>query len=320
MGSVVISVDAELAWGFHDLPEPPRRRIEAARPAWSRLLEAFETFSVPATWAVVGHLFLEECDGAHQAHPGSPGWLRERWFERDPGGRAEEHDAWFAPDLVRAIQEARPAHEIACHGFSHVEFGDPATTRELAVAEVEASIEAAASMDVSLHSFVFPRNNVGHRDVLASYGFTSYRGTRPGRWFDALPTPRAGKLLDATVVRSTPPLVSPEIDEHELVDLPASLDLFGFEGTVRSAIEPVFGDPVVRQARAGIDRAVDGEGVFHLWLHPNNLLDERDFDRLDAVLSYVAERHERTALAVETMQTVSERALDDSHPPRTTPR
>lgn len=306
MGSVVISIDAELAWGFHDLPNPPTHRIEAARAAWLRLLSLFEEFSIPATWAVVGHLFLEECDGVHRDHPASPAW-----FERDPGGVADGESVWFGPDLIEAIRESTPIHEIASHSFSHAEFGDPETTREKAVAEVEASIEAAADQGISLHSFVFPRNDVGHRDVLASYGFTSYRGVRPRRWFDAMPAPRAGKLLDFTLVRSAPPLVTPTVDEYGLVNLPASLDLFGFEGAARSLASPVFGDPIVRQARVGIDRAIESEGVFHCWLHPNNLLAERDFARLRAILSYLADRRDSTSLAVETMYSASERAIAD---------
>lgn len=307
MGTVVLSIDAELAWGFHDLPNPPTRRIEAARPAWEQLLAALEKHSIPATWAVVGHLFLTECDGSHGTHPTAPDW-----FARDPGGTAEDHDNWFGPDLIRGIQNAETPHEIGCHSFSHVEFGSDETTHEIAVAEIESSIKAAASMGVPLHSFVFPRNNVGYRSVLSSYGFTCYRGNRPDRWFDALPTPRAGKLLDATIVRTAPPLVHPTTDEYGLINLPASLDLFGFEGIARSLVEPAVGDPVVRQAKAGIERAVTEDGVFHLWLHPNNLLDERDFKRLNRMLSYLAARRETTSLSVETMRTVSERALADS--------
>lgn len=315
MGSVVLSIDAELAWGFHDLPNPPKRRIDAARTAWKDVLSMLDEFSVPATWAVVGHLFLEECDGIHADHPVPPAW-----FEHDPGGVVGDDSSWFGLDLVREIQAARVDHEIASHSFSHVEFGDSETARETAVAEVEASIEAAAAADIQLHSFVFPRNVVGYRDVLAAYGFTCYRGVCPDRWFDAVPTPRAGKLLDATLVQSAPPLVSPLVDEYGLINLPASLDLFGFEGTARSLVEPVFGDPVVRQAKAGIDCAAESDGVFHLWLHPNNLLAERDFERLRTVLSYLADRREATSLSAETMRTVGERALADPPIRQTMPR
>lgn len=63
VGTVVISLDAELAWGVHDLEDPPATRIERARGSWLDLIEPFEAFEIPATWAIVGHLFLEECDG-----------------------------------------------------------------------------------------------------------------------------------------------------------------------------------------------------------------------------------------------------------------
>ena len=41
MGAVVISIDAELGWGFHDYPaeERPTDRIERSRWGWTQLAE-----------------------------------------------------------------------------------------------------------------------------------------------------------------------------------------------------------------------------------------------------------------------------------------
>jgi peptidoglycan/xylan/chitin deacetylase (PgdA/CDA1 family) len=58
----VISVDAELGWGFHDI-DPPTSRVEAARTGWKRLAGLFNEYDVPATWAVVGR----QCDEQHWA-------------------------------------------------------------------------------------------------------------------------------------------------------------------------------------------------------------------------------------------------------------
>ncbi|WP_331233274.1 polysaccharide deacetylase family protein [Natronorarus salvus] len=301
-GTVVLSIDAELAWGFHDLDRLPERRIHAAPDAWYTLVSLLEEYDLPATWAIVGHLFLPECDGTHADHPLSPGW-----FERDPGSETGR-PAWFGRDLIDAVLDAKVDHEVASHSFSHVEFGHSETTREVAATEVGASIDAAADLGLSLRSFVFPRNDVGHRDVLAAYGFESYRGTRPGRWYDDVPAPRLGKLVDAALVRSPPPLVAPEPDEYGLVDVPASLCLFGFEGLVRSLVEPVGGDPVVRQAKLGIDDAVRSGGVFHLWLHPNDLVGKRERERLRRVLSYLARRRADADLTVKTMAEVAAEA------------
>lgn len=305
MGSVVVSVDAELAWGFHDRRNPPRKRVEAGRRGWLALLDLFEEFRVPATWAVVGHLFLSECDGMHPEHPAPIGWFDH---ERGPDRTPEEHR--FGLDLVRAIRDAGVDHDVGSHTFSHVEMGDPRTTRELARAEVAASLEVAHGHGFDLASFVFPRNNVGHRDVLAAYGFRCYRGVRPEpEGGPSVPAP-VRKLAEATV-GDPPPLVDPAVDEYGLVNVPASLFLFGFEGLARSVVEPVVGDPIVRQARRGIDAAVEAEGVFHLWLHPNNLVADRDVDRMRAILEHVDRRRRETSLRVETMREVADRVLAD---------
>lgn len=297
MGSVVISIDAELAWGFHDLDDPPQRRINGARAAWHRLLSLLDRFEIPATWAVVGHLFLESCDGEHRTHPAPPGW-----FARDPGGDAMSQPNWFGRDLIEAIRNASVKHEIGSHSFSHVVFDAPRTDRELASAELRASVEAAAPLGESLRSFVFPRNRVGHRGVLAEHGFDCYRGPAPRR-IDHTPLRPIAKLAGVT-----PPIVTPSIDEYGLVDVPPSLDLYGFEGLARSVAEPVIGDPVVRQAERGADEAANSDGVFHLWLHPNNLTEEADFERLQRVLACLDRR--RGDLAFKTMGKVATHALD----------
>lgn len=296
MGSVVVSVDAELGWGFHD-GDPPAARVESARGGWRTLADLFDEFSVPATWAVVGHIMLEDCDGLHEGHPAGP-----EWFERECQEWASRPDLRFGPDLVSEVQAADVDHEIASHTFSHVLFGSD-TSERLARAELELSREAAEPFDVDLRSFVFPRNSVGHRELLAEYGFQSYRGVGP-------PGPnRLEKLAAATVGEPHPQLVTPELDEHGLVDVPASLYLFCFEGAARRAVATVFEDPVVQRAREGIDAACREDGVFHLWLHPNNLVGPPDITRIRSILSYLDER--RDEVAVETMGQVATRVLGD---------
>jgi peptidoglycan/xylan/chitin deacetylase (PgdA/CDA1 family) len=149
MGSVVVSIDAELGWGFHDHEEPPSSRIDAARSGWHTLLDVFDTYDVPATWAVVGHLFLETCDGVHANHPSIDGWFdreRESWTTRP--------DLRFGRDLVAATVDADVDHEIACHSFSHVLFDDSRVTREIASAEVAAAAGAVVCEDVPPRTLV----------------------------------------------------------------------------------------------------------------------------------------------------------------------
>ncbi|RQG91250.1 polysaccharide deacetylase [Natrarchaeobius halalkaliphilus] len=288
MGSVVLSLDAELGWGFHDFESPPVDRVEAGRRGWSVMLELLEEYDVPATWAVVGHLMLDSCDGTHADHPAPPGWFapeRTEWRNRP--------DLRFAPALVEALFDSDVDHEFASHSFSHVLFGDPETDRELAAAELDRSMDIAADWGRTIESFVYPRNDVGHRDVLAEYGFGVYRGKSP--------THDGVRGLFDSIVRSRSMLVEPAVDEYGLVNVPASLFLFGFEGPARTAAESVWADPMVVQARLGIDEAARRDGVFHMWLHPNNLTDPRDDERMRAILEHLDRRREETDIRVETM-------------------
>lgn len=296
MGSVVISIDAELAWGFHDQSEPPWDRIESARAGWRALLDLLAEFEVPATWAFVGHLLTEDCPGDP---PGAPCPCRApRWRDRSA--------LRFAPSLVEAVRDADVPHELGSHSFTHPEFGE--IGRDRARTELSRARGAAARYGIDTQSFVFPRNSVGHRDLLAEQGFTCYRGVGPARNGS-----RLRRLAQATVGDWTPPLVTPRVDEYGLVDVPDSLYLFRFEGRPRTVVETLREDPVVRFCRNGIDAATREDGVFHCWLHPNNLVADRDRDRLRAILSYLDDR--RDELEVETMGQVAARVTADREPP-----
>lgn len=304
MGSVVFSVDAELGWGFSDQRDPPASRMAAGRTGWRSLLDVFATHDVAATWAIVGHLFLDERDQGQADHPA----VQARVDADRPGWRAGP-DLRFGSDLVASVAESPVGHELACHTFSHVLFGE--TTRDVAWTELTAAVQAAADADVELDSFVFPRNDVGHRDLLATFGFRCYRGVgsapngRLGR--------TVGKLLATAGLRSVD-LVTPVVDEHGLVDIPPSLYLFGFEGWPRRAVTALWDDPIVLLAKRGIDRASREDGIFHMWLHPNNLRTERDVERVERIVAYTAARRAETELRIETMGDVAARVQGRAAP------
>lgn len=295
MGSVVLSVDAELAWGFVDRDDPPSDRVESGREGWRTLRRLFEEYDVPATWAVVAHLLHEGCDGRHADHPIGPGW-----FARERDEWADRPDLTRGPELVERLRASPVDHDIGCHTYSHVELGAPGTTRAMAAAELERSRALMDEWGVDGRSFVFPRNSVGHVDLLPDYGFDVYRGRRPVER-RSLPE----KLRTVAVGEGRPPLVRPTAGDDGLVNLPASLFLYSFEGLPLRAAKPVVGDPVVELVERGLDAAAESEGVLHLWLHPNNLVDDAAVERIEAVLRAIDER--RDAVPVETMAAVAAR-------------
>lgn len=307
MGTVVLSIDAELGWGYHDLTAPPAARLESGREGWKTLLELLDTYRIPATWAVVGHLFLRECDRCHAPHP-----IDDEWFAREREEWDARPDLRFAPNLIEAIDDADVDHEIGCHSFSHVDFGSEATTTQIARAELVASLEAAESSSVpaDMASVVFPHNSPGHRDVLAEWGFRCYRGIGPN---GEPPSTSVLRTIGNATVR-TPPLVEPGIDEFGLVNVPASIHLYGLSDSARRVCKRLWTDPVVAAVCRGIDAATDGDGVFHVWMRPNDLLTDADVERLRTVLAYVARRRELSGLNVRTMRAVSQRVTSEAEP------
>lgn len=289
MGDVVISIDGELGWGHHDLPVSPMR-IDRSRSGWETALELLDEYDVPATWAIVGHLFLEECDGRHEAHPLGP-----EWFSCRPGSTA---NLWRAPELVRRIQDADQPHEIASHTFSHIVCSE--VSQEVAEAELAASTEIADCFGITLETLVYPRNQVAHRDVLADAGFSGYRG-RVKPWYQGSRFRSALKLVDWSPLGTAPPIVSPTVDEYGLVDVPASLYLYGFQGRARSLGAQLGIDPVVSVVRRGLERVAERDGVFHLWLHPHNLLQPGGRERFEAVLANVDRHRAASNVSTRTM-------------------
>jgi peptidoglycan/xylan/chitin deacetylase (PgdA/CDA1 family) len=168
------------------------------------ILSALNDCDVPATWATVGHLFLESCgrDTGGIAHADLPrvphfdGHWRFTggdWFQHDPCTDARRDPAWYAPDLIAAIRSSRTAHELGCHGFSHLGFGDYCP-EEVSAAELDACVEVMRPFGVRPESLVFPGNEVGKFDLLERKGFTMVRAF-PEEWPDlALPVHLQGGL------------------------------------------------------------------------------------------------------------------------------
>ena len=153
-GVFTISIDFELIWGTLDKHGPERFRAACElerKEIIDRLLGLFEEFEIPATWCIVGHLFLAECQADNgQKHPEivrpTHPWMQQDWFAFDPCD-SEQHDHLFlGRSLVEKIRACRVAQEIGCHTFSHVIFGDPGCSRATAESELAELLTLLGSM------------------------------------------------------------------------------------------------------------------------------------------------------------------------------
>jgi peptidoglycan/xylan/chitin deacetylase (PgdA/CDA1 family) len=307
----VLSLDKELIWGSRDHTSEAEfaRRNPDPRGVVRELLALLDRHEIPATWAVVGHLFLASCTrgGDGRAHPELPrprhAWYARDWFADDPCSDRRRSPLWYGDDVLEMILGAKTRHEIGCHSFSHVVYGDAGCSAEVADADLAACIEAAARWGLRPTSFVFPRNQEGHHALLRKHGFTAFRGQEPS-WYRGLSgkARRLAHFVDQAAA-IPPPAVTPAEYLPGLWNIPGSMMLL-HRGGMRRAIPIAMR---VAKARAGIARAIRRDSIFHFWFHPFNLQVDRRamFEGLDAILARVARERAAGALDVLTMSGVA---------------
>jgi hypothetical protein len=290
-GVFTLSLDTELAWGSVHAGHLKEREplFRQTRECIGRLLKLMEKYQIRATWAVVGHLFLERCQPVNGIkHPEiirpKYGWFPDDWFLPDPCSRLEDAPIWYGRDIIQQILNCQVTQEIGCHTFSHVRVGEQGCSRECFASELRTCSVEAEKLGLTLQSFVFPRNSVGHLDVLAKAGFIAYRGPT-FRWFERLPgiVSEIGHLLD-NILPVAPPVVLPQ-RENNLWNLPAS---YFYPPADRGwGLLPV--SSRVGKVKQGLRQAAKKRRIFHLWFHPFNLAShpEKLLGGLEAIFAEV---------------------------------
>lgn len=303
----VLTLDAELVWGSFDhlTPSEFERAYPDVRGTITSIIKLLETYEVSATWAVVGHLFLEQCtrsaEGLAHANLARPGqsWRAGDWYRADPCTDVRTDPLWYGPDILDKLQSAHVPQEIGSHSFAHVLFGDPELSREAVEADLRECVTLAAKRGIELRSFVFPRNSEGHHEALRAAGFKAFRGADPYR-FAGTPRPvyRASHLA-THALGLTPPVSRPSERLPGLWDIPGST-LFMHRAGLRRGISR---RARVRRMRRGLEQAIVGGGVFHLWTHPFNVADDPRYllGVLEDTLGLAVKARERGDLAIETM-------------------
>jgi peptidoglycan/xylan/chitin deacetylase (PgdA/CDA1 family) len=306
-GAFVVSIDTELAWG-----EAHRRDgsagshdFSAERAVIDGILAVFARHGIAATWALVGHLFLDGCERGPdgRAHPDLDrpdyAWLGGDWFDIDPCTGAAEDPYWYGPDIVAAIAACPVPQEIGSHSFSHVIVDDPACTPAVFASELERSRAVAAAAGVELRSFVYPRNAVAQVERLPEHGFRSYRGGRPTPAFAGM-TGRRRQAL--TLLDKLHPLagsaVHPAAHPSGVWNVPQTY-LFA-PATSGRRLPPALW---VRRPLARLRQAARHRSLFHLWFHPYNVTvePERALDALDRICAAAARRRDEGEIDVLTM-------------------
>ncbi len=286
-GAVTISLDFEMAWAWQYAKGIKMDAVAIGlqeRKQVPLILSKLDELNIPATWATVGHLFLDRCsrDASGLAHHDLPRLLPFQnkackfasgdWYQYDPCSSVKQAPAWYAPDLIEKILSSPSGQEVACHGFSHAGFGRYCP-RNVALAELDACISAMARLGIKPKSFVFPGNDEGNFEALAEKGFLIVRSF-PKRYANiSLPVRRKD-------------------DGLWYVHVSSAISRGGSRWTR---------DQRLARLKLFVDMAEKTRLGAHIWLHPS--LPTSDFEEiLIPFLVYCADKRERGVLDIFTME------------------
>ena len=288
----IISLDTELIWGsLQSLSSESvnlmKKDDKKVRGCIDTLLNLFEKHNVPATWAVVGHLFLDTCEKEDGIpHKDMPRFKGD-WYSSDPCTDIQRDPLYYGKDIIENILSSRIEHEIGYHSFSHVIFSE--CSREVAETEIKEGIKLAKKIGITLKSFVFPWNKIGHVDVLKERGFRIYRGENLGRY--NLSQSFLIRKFNGGIDKMIAPPAEPK-RVNGMWEMPTSM-LF---------CDPQITFSVLLRAKIGFYRAIRSKKAFHIYLHPHDLLRYSSLkDDLDKFLEIVAKERDEGKIEVMTM-------------------
>jgi ubiquinone/menaquinone biosynthesis C-methylase UbiE len=307
-GIFTISIDLELAWSDCDkvITERNRDEIGLERDIVKRMLRLFTEYNIRATWAIVGHLLLEECNWqGGKAHPEISRPVIKNsdrdWFFQHP--KIKNDPLWYGMDLVEWIKGSFPRQDFASHSFCHMSFDEKLVNRRAVESDIEMAKRLHEAYGLPFEVFVFPRNIVGYRDLLAKSGIGVYRG-KTKRWYDNIAWRTAKRLLNLSyfTLAIHPKTVVASLDEYGMINIPDSMLLLGREG-LRKIVSP---RNLVSMGMRGLDQAVKNKEIFHLWFHPSNFThnQEEQLKVLESILKHAKYLEKSGLLEILTMNNI----------------
>lgn len=292
-GTLMLSFDSEGKWGLADCLTDRHDRIYTTQnleTAYGRLTGLLEKYRIEATFAFTA-AFTLMADEFEALTPELDPLMAEAapWMTsalaaiRKPGAQG-----WFSNKCFDMVRDAG-CHEIASHGFSHLPWKAPYASRAALDAELTMCRKVAAFSQDAVTTFIFPRNQVAHLDLLKAHGFLAYRGSRPSRSraatlaceFNLFPRSEAYDPGDVIPVR-----------------IPAGRFLNWRHGLRRCVPAAV----TVRRWQNMLRESARSGGVVHAWTHPENFMDGKDmFPMLEEILRFAAQERDAGRLQIMTI-------------------
>lgn len=291
-GYFLFSLDTELSVGFFDLDQE-RHEIfskdgQRERKAVRAVISLCEKHEITATWAIVGHIFYEHCEYCQRCPV-------KKWqgkYDSYEEAYGTNNPLWYGADIIQSILASPQPKEVGFHGYTHRVFTESKMNAEDAQFEIDEWKRLAARHQITGTSVVFPRNAIGHLDLVKDAGFICYRGhDRIPRLYELIPILES---FDHILSLSKLPLYDIDasaIDPNGLVCLPGSQHLFNYNRSMENILDGLnFHKLRLNRIFRGIEKAAVEGKMVHLWAHPWEFRTEKDLEKLEAILCFVAEK------------------------------
>lgn len=174
------TIDFELFWGNGNLgghAHTERRRILAAEKQAENFypfVKMLNEIGFPISWALLG--CLVNCKAPmNESEKFAPTWERNDWYSL-PESLVDRDGLWNGKPYLDFVK-ASEIHEVLSHGFAHIDYGDPSTSRAVAYRDMKLSFELLREFGFDVSGFVFPCNRKGHESILSTDFCNIMRGT-----------------------------------------------------------------------------------------------------------------------------------------------
>jgi peptidoglycan/xylan/chitin deacetylase (PgdA/CDA1 family) len=292
-GTLMLSFDSEGKWGLADCLTDRHDRLYTTQnleTAYGRLTGLLEKYRIEATFAFTA-AFTLTADEFEALTPDLAELIAEAapWITSALAGiRKPGSEGWFGSECFDKVRHAG-CHEIASHGFSHLPWKAPYASRAALDAELTMCRKVAAFSRDAVTTFVFPRNQIAHLDLLTAHGFLAYRESRSSH-------SRAANLASEFNMLSR----SEAYDASDEVPVPVPAGRFlnwrhGLRRCVPAAV-------TVRRWQNMLRESARSGGIVHAWTHPENFMDGKGmFPMLEEILRFAADERDAGRLQIMTI-------------------
>jgi len=286
-GKFIVSLDFELFWGVRDVRTMQEygNNIIGVHEVIPRLLTAFDTYGINATFSIVGLLFFDNKKQVKENLPLKiPQYTDHNLspylgYIDTIGSDCEKDKYHYAPHLIKLIRQY-PAQEIGTHTFSHYYCLENGQNVDDFMADIIAAKKIAAVYGIQLTSLVFPRNQFNDHYLKAckDLGIICIRGNERSWIYQARNydneslVRRALRLIDAYVdISGHNCYTDDHLKSTMPVNIPASRFLRPFSKKIK-----MLDFLRIRRIKKGMTYAAKNKMTYHLWWHPHNFGVDQD--------------------------------------------